>query len=110
MSLKRVSEKARKKKKHHSLVGILAGFAVCVVLVFVAYSVINDSIDIRESQKKYEELKKQTEAVEEDNEKIQTYLDNDEYLDKYIEDMARNKFDFANADERIYYVIPASAE
>ncbi len=109
MSLKRVSEKARK-KKHHSFVGILAGLAVSVVFVFVAYSVINDSIDIRESQKKYEELKKQTEAVEEDNEKIQTYLDNDEYLDKYIEDIAREKFDFANSDERIYYVIPASAE
>lgn len=109
MSLKRVSEKARK-KKHHSLVGILAGLAVCVVFVYVAYSVINDNIDIRENQKKYEQLKQQTEAVEEDNEKIQTYLDNDEYLDKYIEDIARDKFDFANSDERIYYVIPASAE
>ncbi|MGN0679162.1 MAG: septum formation initiator family protein [Oscillospiraceae bacterium] len=110
MSLKRVSEKAHKNKKHHSIVSILAGLAVCVVLVFVAFSIINDSIDIRDNQKKYEELKRQTESVEEDNEKIQTYLDDDAYLDKYIEDMARNKFDFANSDERIYYVIPASGE
>lgn len=110
MSLKRVSEKAHKNKKHHGLVSILAGFAVCLVLVFVAFSVINDSIDIRDNQKKYEELKRQTESVEEDNEKIQAYLDDDAYLDKYIEDMARNKFDFANSDERIYYVIPASGE
>ena len=94
----------------HKLVRILAGAALSVVAVYVVYSIINDSIDIRESERKYEELKQQTESVEEDNEQIRTYLEDDSYLDKYIEDMARDKFDFANSDERIYYVIPASAE
>ncbi len=89
---------------------VLAGTALSVVAVYVVYSIINDSIDIRENEKKYEELKKMTESVEEENEQIQTYLDDDTYLDKYIEEMARDKFDFANSDERIYYVIPASAE
>ncbi len=96
--------------KRHRLVRVLAGTALSVVAVYVVYSIINDSIDIRENEKKYEELKKMTESVEEENEQIQTYLDDDTYLDKYIEEMARDKFDFANSDERIYYVIPASAE
>lgn len=99
-----------KTNKKHGFVRILTAMALSVLAVFVVYSIINDSIDIRESQKKYEELKKQTESVEEQNEQIQTYLDDDAYLDKYIEDMARDKFGFANSDERIYYVIPASVE
>lgn len=98
------------KNNRHKLVRILAGTALSVVAVYVVYSIINDSIDIRESERKYEELKQQTESVEEENEQIRTYLEDDAYLDKYIEDMARDKFDFANSDERIYYVIPASAE
>lgn len=35
------------------------------------------------------------------------YLENDEKRKTYIEEMARDKLDFANGDERIYYVIPA---
>ncbi len=107
MSLKQVSVKT---SGRHKLVHLLAGIALSVVAVYVVYSIVNDSIDIRENQLRYEELKAQTESVEEENSQIQSYLEDDEYLDKYIEDMARNKFDFANSNERIYYVIPASAE
>lgn len=97
-------------KKRHGFVRILAVAALSVIAVYVVYSIINDSIDIRENEKQYEELKSQTESVEEQNEQIQAYLNDDAYLDKYIEEMARDKLDYANSDERIYYVIPASAE
>lgn len=107
MSLKQVSAKTSGQNK---IVHLLAGIALCVVAVYVVYSIVNDNIQIRESQKKYNELKAQTEAIEEENNQIQSYLEDNEYLDKYIEDMARDKFDFANSNERIYYVIPASAE
>ncbi len=99
-----------KNKKRHGLVRILAVAALSVIAVYVVYSIINDSIAIRENQKQYEELKSQTESIEEQNEQIQTYLNDDTYLDKYIEEMARDKLDYANSNERIYYVIPASAE
>ncbi len=97
-------------KKRHGFVRILAVAALSVIAVYVVYSIINDSIDIRENERQYEELKSQTESVEEQNEQIQAYLNDDAYLDKYIEEMARDKLDYANSDERIYYVIPASAE
>jgi len=97
-------------KKRHGFVRILAVAALSVIAVYVVYSIINDSIDIRENERQYEELKNQTESVEEQNEQIQAYLNDDTYLDKYIEEMARDKLDYANSDERIYYVIPASAE
>lgn len=110
MSLKQVSVKARDNTKRHGIVHFLAAIALSVVAVYVVYSIVNNSIQIRESQQKYEELKALTESIEEENEHIQTYLEDDANLDKYIEDMARDKLDFANSDERIYYVIPASAE
>ncbi len=110
MSLKQTSVKTRDNRKKLGIVHFLAAIALLVLGVYVIYSIVNDSIEIRESQKKYEELKLMTEAVEEDNEHIKTYLEDDANLDKYIEDMAREKLDFANANERIYYVIPASTE
>ncbi len=97
-------------KKRHGFVRILAVTALSVIAVYVVYSIINDSIAIRENQRQYEDLKSQTESVEDQNEQIQAYLNDDTYLDKYIEEMARDKLDYANSNERIYYVIPASAE
>lgn len=110
MSLKQVSVKTRDNTKRHGIVHFLAVIALSVLAVYVVYSIVNDSIEIRENQKRYEQLKVMTEQVEEDNKQIQTYLEDDANLDKYIEDIARDKLDYANTNERIYYVIPASTE
>ena len=99
------SSAARSNVKHHSLVNIIAGVAVIVAVVFVVYTVISNSLAIKEQTAKYNELVKQTDEVKERNAQIEGYL-NGVNLDEYIENIARDKFDYANPDERIYYVVP----
>lgn len=106
MSLLPKSQEARENKKRHGLVRFLAGAAILVIAVYVAYSIISDNISIKNDMERYERLLTETNAVEAKNEQINGYLENNENLDDYITDIARDKLDYANADERIYYVVP----
>lgn len=107
MSLKQRSEKVREKTKRHGLVGLLAFAAVIVMIVYVGFTIISDNIQIRNNKQQLEDLKEQTNAMRARNEQITGYLENDKNLEAYIEEIARDKLDFANGDERIFYVIPA---
>ncbi|MCH5203197.1 MAG: septum formation initiator family protein [Oscillospiraceae bacterium] len=89
------------------MVNIIAGAAVLIAAIFVVYTVISNSIAIKEQTAEYEALAKQTAEVKEQNAQINGYL-NGVNLDEYIENIARDKFDFANPDERIYYVVPGN--
>ncbi|MCH5206267.1 MAG: septum formation initiator family protein [Oscillospiraceae bacterium] len=110
MSLKQPSGEAHENIKRHGLVRLLATVALSLAAIYVAYSIISANIAIRDNLKKYDELAAETSLVLENNEQINAYLENDENLDEYIENIARDKLDYANSDERIYYVIPASAD
>ena len=105
MSLKQPSGKVRENYKRHGFIRFLAFAAVIVAVVFVGYTIISDNISIRENEQKLQELTAQTEAMEAKNEQITGYLENDKNLEAYIEEIARDKLDFANGDERIFYVI-----
>lgn len=108
MLLKQKSEKAHDKRQH-GLVRILAFAAIVITVVFVGYTIISDNIKIRENKERLKELTEQTEAMKAKNEQITGYLENDKNLEEYIEGIARDKLDFANGDERIFYVIPAGS-
>lgn len=107
MSLKQQSEKARESYKRHGFVRFLAFAAIIVAVVFVGYTIIKDNISIRENERQLQELTAQTDAMKAKNEQITGYLENEKKLETYIEDIARDKLDFANGDERIFYVIPS---
>ncbi len=108
MSLKLRSEEAAEKNSRHSLVRILVFLAGLVFIAFVVYSIITDNVKAREYSKQYDELVEQTNAILEENEQINRYLEDDANLDEYIEQIARDKLDFANPDERIYYIVPSA--
>lgn len=110
MSLRHRSDEARENKKRHGFVRFLAGTAVLVVVVYVAYSIISDSIAIKANTERYEQLLSETNEVKAENEQINGYLNSTESLDEYIKDIARDKLDFANPDERIFYVVPSAGE
>jgi cell division protein FtsB len=88
----------------------MAYVAVIVLAIYTAYSIISDNIAISEYNEKYKDLAEKTETVLESNAEISRYLEDDANLDEYIEDMAREKLDFANPDERIYYIVPSSGD
>ena len=106
MLLKQGSEKVREKKRH-GLVRILAFAAIVVMIVYVGFSIISDNIQIRNNKQQLQELTEQTNAMKARNEQITGYLENNKNLEAYIEEIARDKLDFANGDERIFYVVPA---
>ena len=105
MSLRLSSSAARKNVKRHSFVNIIAGAAILIAAFFVVYTIISNSIAVKEQTAKYDELVRQTSEIKEKNAQIEGYL-NGVNLDEYIENIARDKFDYANPDERIYYVVP----
>lgn len=108
MSLKLRSPEAREVKRNkNGFVRILAVAAVLVTAVYVVVSIISNKISIRNNTDKYNELVKQTNSINEENERISGYLENDSNLDEYIENIARERLDYANPDERIYYVVPS---
>ena len=96
--------------KKHRLFRILVGAALLVVAVFVVYVLISDMMQIQKDTETYNKLVNQTNAVNEENAQITNYLENDANLKEYIEEIAREKLDYANPDERIYYVVPAANE
>lgn len=108
MQLKLKSLEAHEVKRNKSgFVRVLAFTAVIVVAVYVVASIISNKISIRNNTEKYNELVKQTNELNEENEKIAGYLENDSNLAEYIENIARERLDYANPDERIYYVVPS---
>ena len=110
MSLKQRSQEAHEKKKRRGPVYFLSAVAILLFTGFAVFAVVRDQISIRENTQKYNELVAQTNEINENNEQITAYLEDEEKLKEYIENMARDKLDYANPDERIYYVIPAGQQ
>lgn len=108
MSFKLKSNEARENKKRHGFVYFLAMVAVLVFAGFAVFNVVKDQISIRENTQKLNQLTSETKAIEENNAQIAAYLENEDKLNEYIENMARDKLDYANAGERIFYVVPAA--
>lgn len=110
MPLKQRSQEAHEKKKPRGPVHFLASIAILLFAGFAVFAVVRDQISIRENMQKYNELVSKTNEVNENNEQITAYLEDEDKLKEYIENMARDKLDYANPDERIYYVIPAGEQ
>lgn len=110
MSLKLKSQEAHEKKKRRGFVYILASIAIILFAVFAVCKVVQDQIKIRENTQRYNELTVQTNKINERNEQIKAYLEDENKLNEYIENLARDKLDYANPNERIYYVIPSGEQ
>ena len=105
----RSGEATTPRKKHRVLRAVV--FTACVMgVVYVVSSIITTNISIGNYKQQYDELVAQTSAVEDSNDEIRRYLDENADMDEYIEDMARSKLDFAKPDERVYYVVPDSGK
>lgn len=108
MSLKLRSDEAAAPKRRSGFVRVAAFSAFILLAVFVVVSIVSSNMKISDYQAQYEELVAQTSAVEDSNDEIRRYLDEDADMDEYIENMARDKLDYARPDERVYYIVPDS--
>lgn len=108
MSFKLRSGEIRENTSKNGFVKICAYAAGTIIIGFIVFSIINTNMKINESKTRYEELVAQTNAVLEDNASIERYLGEDADMDEYIEEIARDKLDFAAPDERVYYIVPSS--
>lgn len=108
MSSRQVSGEVCNSPKKHRIFRILVGAALLVIACFVVYVLVSDMMQIQKDNETYNKLVNQTNAVNEQNAQIANYLENDENLKEYIEEIAREKLDYANPNERIYYVVPAA--
>lgn len=95
-------------KKNGGFVKILVYIAGAILIGFIAFSIITTNMQINENKLKYQELANQTDVILEENASIERYLGDDANMDEYIEEMAREKLDYANPDERVYYIVPSS--
>lgn len=107
MSFMLKSTEARQKKKG-GFVRFMVYIAGSILAGFFVFSIISTNIQIDESKKKYRELSEQTDIVLEENAAIERYLGDDADMDNYIEEIARDKLDYANPDERVYYIVPSA--
>lgn len=108
MSLKLRSDEASTPRKRRGFVHIAAFSAFILLAVFVVVSIVSSNMKINDYQKQYDELVAQTEAVQDSNDEISRYLEEDADLSEYIENMARDKLQYARPDERVYYIVPDS--
>ena len=108
MSLKLKSNEVRENVSNHGFIKVFAAIACSILAGFIVFSIISTNIRIRESKETYEALVKQTEDVLEQNASISRYLEDGADMDEYIEEIARDKLDFANPDERVYYIVPSA--
>ena len=108
MSLELRSKEVKETGKKRGLVTWLAYAAGVLLAGFVVFSIVTTNMRINEYQAQYETLSDAVSAMNDSNEEIQRYLDEEANLDEYIEKIARDKLDYANPDERVYYVVPAA--
>lgn len=108
MSLKLRSDEASIPRRRSGFVRVAAFSAFIIIGLFVVVSIVSSNMKINDYKKQYDDLVAQTEAVEDSNDEIRRYLDEDADMSEYIENMARDKLDFARPDERVYYIVPDS--
>ena len=108
MSFKLRSDEVRETSGRNGLVKIFAYVAGTILIGFIIFSIITTNTKINDNKLQYEELVSQTNAVLEENASIERYLHDDANMDGYIEEIARDKLDFANPDERVYYIVPSA--
>ncbi len=106
MSLKLKSEEVRENKPS-GFIKIFVCIAGTILLGFIVFSIVSSEIEINKNEELYNQLLQQTEAIQEENDSIERYLREGANMDEYVEEIARDKLNFANPDERVYYIVPS---
>lgn len=89
------------KKQRKSQKSKLLKVAVCLFVVYIAYSIVVQQLEIRERKMTLETLQQQCVKQEAGNKEVERLLAMSDDKD-YIERIAREKLGYAYPDEKVY--------
>lgn len=92
------------KKKHESFITYIV---LTLIVGYAAFLLISTQTEISQKQNQYENLHTQLTDIETVNDQLERYTE-EENRAEYMEEVARDKLDYAHPRERIYYIIPTS--
>ena len=95
-----MSTKAVPKKRQKNSLFLILAIAVFVCVIAVA-CILNYSA-AAQNNRKAQEAESQYSVAKEENEELESFL-NDEDHDEYYEKIAREKYNYAKAGERVFY-------
>lgn len=108
MSLKHRSERAQAVKPKNALTTFLIAAAALFIGIAMAWSTITTNIEVENNQVKIDALTAQITDLKDDNAQIERYLNNSDALREYMEQQAREKFNYAYENEIVYYIVPST--
>jgi len=100
-------KKNRKTAKKRSFVSGFFKLAVVCVAVYVAFSLVSLQIELAEKRKTLAKLEEQKQELMISNEEKKELIEKSDQ-DEFVEQIAREYFDFAYPDEQIYIDISGS--
>jgi len=102
-SKQELKQKSKSKNKIHFLL-----FPVLVIALLVCgYNFIMVQVEISQKNAELAQISEKRMQIESDNQMLKRYSQ-DEFKIEYIESIARDKLNYAKAEERIYYIVPAN--
>ena len=97
--------KLKLKKTNKSLFILLPILVLALIVCF--YNFVTTQVDIARKNAELSQITDKLEVVENENQMLKRYS-TDEFKAEYIESIARDNLDYAQAEERIYYIVPSN--
>ncbi len=108
MSLRHRSEKAKAVKQKNVITKAFVFAAVLFTGVAMAWSTITTNIEVENNEMKVKALTAQISELKDENAQIDRYINNPDALKEYMEQKAREKFNYAYENEVVYYIVPST--
>ncbi len=99
-----MSSKQKSEKRHENY---LSYILLTLILGYAVFLLVSSQTQIADKQKEYDSVHSKLTELEEANEQLAHYAA-DENRVEYMEEIARDKLDYADPRERIYYIVPSS--
>lgn len=79
--------------------------AISLGICYLAFLLIQLNAELVRQKAEQQQLQQQLLAVNNENERL-SYYSQDENIDTYIEQIARDELDYAKPGERVIYIVP----
>lgn len=99
-----MSSKLKSERKRES---VIPGVILVIILGYAAFLLVTTQVEIAQKRNEYSAIHAQMIDLETENEQLKRYAA-EENRAEYMEKIARDRLDYANPQERIYYITPGS--